>query len=70
MEVGKPYYKACLKCANCGIRWTPETLNEHDEKLFWNLCPKRYFNPVEFTLDYSIVTPEDIERYAVCNLIQ
>ena len=48
---------------------TPATLNEHDEKLFWNVCYERYFNPVEFTVDYygGIVTPEDIERYAVCN---
>jgi len=60
----KPYHKACLKCVNCAIRLTPATLNEHDEKLFCNVCYERYFNPVEFTVDYygGIVTPEDIER--------
>ena len=68
----KPYHKACLKCVNCAIRLTPATLNEHDEKLFCNVCYERYFNPVEFTVDYygGIVTPEDIERYAMSNFIQ
>ena len=60
----KPYHRVCVRCVGCHVNLNPRTLNEHDEKLFCNVCYERYFNPAEFTVDYytGIVTPEDIER--------
>lgn len=62
----KPYHRVCVRCVGCHVNLNPRTLNEHDEKLFCNVCYERYFNPAEFTVDYytGIVTPEDIERAA------
>lgn len=61
----KPYHKSCVKCFSCRISLNPGTLNEHEEKLYCNLCYTKIFNPGEFTCDNygGIVTPEDIERY-------
>jgi len=60
----KPYHKFCVKCVSCRVNLNPRTLNEHEGKLFCDVCYGNYFNQAEFTTDYytGIVTPEDIER--------